>query len=304
MKKFFQVILWIIGGIFLLSFVASIVSVVMVMGGHQKPVTDSSILHLELEGVIMDGRDFLRGLRDYAKEDKIKGVLVQINSPGGAVGASQEIYSELKYVREVLKKPVVVSINNIAASGGYYAAVAADKVITNPGSLLGSIGVISEFANLSKLYDWAKIQRYVIKSGKFKDAGSEFRAMTPEEHALFQGLIDEVYGQFKDTVIEARKLKREVVDQYADGRVINGAKAVQLGFADQLGTFSDAIREIGAMTKLGEKPKLFKPPKKRDSWMEYLTSEAKTAFGLDVLELSSMKMKLMGQPLYLMPGVM
>lgn len=304
MKKFVQAIIWIIGGIFLLSFVASIISVVMVMSGEKKSVGDASILQLELSGVIMDGHEFLRGLRDYAKEDKIKGVLVQINSPGGAVGASQEIYSELKYVREVLKKPVVVSINNIAASGGYYAAIAADKIITNPGSLLGSIGVISEFANLSKLYDWAKIQRYVIKSGKFKDAGSEMRAMTPEEHALFQNLIDGVYAQFKQTVIDARKLSPELVDQYADGRVFNGDTAVKLGFADKLGSYSDAIREIGAMTKLGNAPKMFKPPKKRDSWMEYLTSEAKSSMGLEVLDVPSMKMKLMGQPLYLMPGVM
>lgn len=306
MKKFFQVILWIVGSVFLLSFLASIVSVVMMMNGgmQSKPVVESSILHLELEGVIMDGKEFLRGLREYAKEDKIKGVLVQINSPGGAVGASQEIYSELKYVREVLKKPVVVSVNNIAASGGYYAAIAADKVITNPGSLMGSIGVISEFANLSKLYDWAKIQRYVIKSGKFKDAGSEMRAMTPEEHALFQNLIDGVYAQFKQTVIDARKLSPELVSQYADGRVFNGDMAVKLGFADQLGTFSDAIREAGAMSKLGERPKLFKPPKKRDSWVEYITSEAKASLGLDVLDLASVKMKLIGQPLYLMPGVM
>lgn len=304
MKKFFQVILWIIAGIFILSFVASIASVVMVMGGYQKTVAESSVLQLELDGVIMDGQDFLKNLREYAKEDKIKGVIIQINSPGGAVGASQEIFSEIKYVREVLKKPVVVSVNNLAASGGYYAAIAADKIFTNPGSLLGSIGVISSFANLSKLYDWAKIQRYVIKSGKFKDAGSEFRAMTPEEHALFQELIDEVHTQFKDAVVEARKIPKVVVDQYADGRVINGDKAVKLGFADQVGSFSDAIREIGKMTKLGDAPKLFKPRKKRGGWMEYVMEDAKSAMGLDALEIPSQTLKLIGQPLYLMPGVL
>jgi protease-4 len=270
-------------------------------------VSKASILFLHLDGVIIDGQEFLDDLKKYASDPDIKGVLVQINSPGGVVGPSQELYAELKRVRTELKKPVVVSCLGLTASGGYYVAVAADKIITNPGALLGSIGVIMEFANLEKLYDWAKIKRYSIKTGAYKDSGAEYRDMREDERALFQEMANEVLLQFKKTVAEGRKLAIEKVSQYADGRVFTGATAVTLGFADQVGTLEDAKRVIGQLAGLGLKPEIFTPPGKRPDFLEYL-SDAKSKLSLDgavqgFMGTSSMK-NLWGQPLYLMSGVL
>jgi protease-4 len=266
-----------------------------------------SILSLKLEGVILDGQQFLKDLRKYASEKDVKGVLVQINSPGGVVGPSQEIFAELQRIRTELKKPVVVSCLGLAASGGYYAAVAADKIVVNPGALLGSIGVIMEFANLEKLYEWAKIKRYVIKTGAYKDSGAEYREMREDEKMLFQEMANEVLMQFKTTVSEARKLPMDVVNKYSDGRVFTGAKAVELGFADKVGTLEDAKREIGALTGLGNDPELFSPPNPREDFFEMfsevmqkqsLESQLREALGANV------NSQLRGQPLYLMPGVL
>jgi protease-4 len=219
------------------------------------------------------------------------------------VGPSQEIYSELKRVRQELKKPVIASCSGLAASGAYYAAVAADKIVANPGTLMGSIGVIMEFANLEKLYDWAKIRRYTITSGKFKDSGSEYRPMTDEEHKLFQSLISEVYEQFKGAVAESRtKVEKSVLDGYTDGRVFTGATAVKLGFADQLGTLEDAIRVAGEMGGLGKKPKVFRPQKKHDSLMDFISEDTKSQ--VTHLLAPVQRLQLTGQPLFMLPGTL
>lgn len=275
----------------------------------QEPkVAKSSILYLELEGIIVDGRQFLENVRKYAKEDKIKGVLIQINSPGGVVGPSQEIYSEIRRIREELKKPVVVSCLGLAASGAYYAAVAADKIVTNPGSLLGSIGVIMEFANLEGLYEWAKIKRYSIKTGQYKDSGAEYRDMREDEKMLFQAMANEVLDQFKRAVSESRKLPMDVVTKYADGRVFTGATAVALKFADQVGTLEDAKRLVGQLSGLGTSPELFSPPPKRPEFLETLLSASSRRVAVDeamkaLMGDSFFNPKLIGQPLYLMHGV-
>ncbi|HEY8270311.1 MAG TPA: signal peptide peptidase SppA [Pseudobdellovibrionaceae bacterium] len=226
-------------------------------------VSKNSILQLDLEGVIMNGKKFMKKLKKYKSEDKIKAIVININSPGGAVGPSQEIYAAIKAVKEETKKPIICSSSGLLASGAYYSAVACDKIVVAPGALVGSIGVIMEFANLEKLYEWAKVSRFSINSGKFKDSGAEYRAMRADEKALFQELIDDVYGQFKQAVIDGRKLNPEVVSQYADGRVMTGKQAVQLGFADSLGTLEDAIKAAAEAAHLGSDYKLFEVPKKR-----------------------------------------
>jgi protease-4 len=268
-----------------------------------------SILFMELDGIIMDGEGFLDDLEKYAKEDDIKGVLIQINSPGGVVGPSQEIYSEIKRIREQLKKPVVVSCLGLAASGAYYAAVAADKIVTNPGCMMGSIGVIMEFANLEKLYEWAKVKRYVIKTGQYKDSGSEYREMRADEKMLFQEMANEVHMQFKNAVAEGRKLPIETVTKYADGRVFTGAAAVQMGFADQVGTLRDATRLIGQMAGLGDDPEIFTPPPERPEFLSEFFMQSKVRLSgqaegsIETAIHNLVRPELVGRPLFLMPGV-
>lgn len=306
MRKF----LAFLGVVFVILVVMSFAGCFAVLNGvmsefhiQEAKLDQPSILYLELDGIIMDGKEFLADLKKYSSNENIKGVLVKVNSPGGVVGPSQEIYAELKRVREEFKKPVVVSCLGLAASGAYYVAVAADKIITNPGSLLGSIGVIMEFANLEKLYEWAKIRRYTIKTGPYKDSGAEYREMREDERLLFQEMANEVLAQFKKAVGDSRKLPADIINKYSDGRVFTGAAAVALGFADQVGTLEDATRIVGQLSGLGVKPEVFTPPAKRANFLNDLLIETKGRLSLGSAVQDAVGMKLLGQPLYLMPGV-
>lgn len=269
-------------------------------------IKKEALLVLDLRGIIIDGRRFLKELRRYRDNDNIKGVIVRIDSPGGVVGPSQEIFAELKKTREELKKPVIASVNGVAASGAYYAAVAADKIITNPGSIMGSIGVIMEFANLEGLYSWAKIQRYSLKTGKYKDAGADYRRMTDDERHLLQDMIDEVLEQFVKAVADGRKLTVDRVRQIADGRIITGETSVKLGLADQVGTFSDAVKIAGEMSGLGAEPELFVPQLDRPSPFDLLRSFEEEDNGENsiskVIDQVTQR-QILGKPLFLMPGV-
>ncbi len=302
MRKFFQIIGFIVFCLFVLG-LFSIGSGLSSLVGKEKKLGSDSVLMLELDGVILDGKKFLKDLRKYRALDEVKGILVQMNSPGGVVGPSQEIYSELKKTREVYKKPVVVSGSGLVASGAFYAAMGADKVITNPGTLMGSIGVIMEFANLSKLYDWAKIQRYVVKTGAYKDTGAEYREMREDEKKLLTTLMDDVLMQFKTAISQGRNMPMDKVTQYADGRIFTGKEAVELGFADQVGTLSDAIEVIGELSGLGKNPEIFEAPKEHESVLEFLMDGAESRLKLNPVESVKSTMKLMGQPLFILPGV-
>ncbi len=230
-------------------------------------ISKNGILQLDLEGVIMNGKRFLANLKKYREDENVKAILVVIDSPGGSVGPSQEMYSELLRTRTEFKIPVVCVSNGLVASGGYYAAAACDKLVVAPGALIGSIGVIMGFANIEKLYGWAKVERYSITSGRYKDSGAEYRPMRADEKQLFQDLIDEVFVQFRTAVKEGRKLKDEVLNRYADGRVFTGKKAVELGFADKLGTYEDAVKLAAEMGGLGDDYEIFEVPKrKRSIW--------------------------------------
>lgn len=289
-------------------------------GEAEKTVTaKNTILHLDMSGVILNGKKFLKNLKKYKDEDKVKAILITINSPGGSVGPSQEIFREIKRVREELKKPVVCVSTGVMASGAYYSAVACDKIVVAPGALVGSIGVIMEFANIEKLYDWAKISRYSITSGKFKDSGAEYRSMREDERALFQNMIDEVYSQFKSTVMKERNLTEAVVNEYADGRVFTGASAVKNGFADQEGFYEDAVKLAAEMANLGTNYDVFEIPKKRvsifdlgesdrdddvNSLAEYADILKGKSFGPDIEGAMKfvLRTKFLNQPLMLMPG--
>jgi protease IV len=286
----------------------------------KRSLSKNEILHLEIKGVIMNGKKFLDQLKKHKNDDSVKAIVIDINSPGGAVGPSQEIFREISRAKEETKKPVVCVSTGLIASGGYYSALACDKIIVAPGTMIGSIGVIMEFANLEKLYEWAKISRFTIKSGKFKDSGAEYRAMRDDEKQLFQDMIDEVYAQFRDQVVTSRNLKLDLVNEYADGRVMTGAKAVKLGFADAEGTFEDAVVMAASMAKLGTDYKLYKPKKPKLDFFDLLSmeedddelnslSEVKNllgkkagAMGLQELAQAFLKTKYLNQPLFLMPG--
>lgn len=286
----------------------------------KRALSKNEILHLEVKGVIMNGKKFLEQLKKYKDDDTVKAIVIDINSPGGAVGPSQEIFREISRAKEETQKPVVCVSTGLIASGGYYAALACDKLVVAPGTMIGSIGVIMEFANLEKLYDWAKVSRYAIKSGKFKDSGAEYRAMRDDERQLFQDMIDEVYAQFRDQVATSRKLETEFVNQYADGRVMTGAKAVKLGFADAEGTFEDAVTMAADLAKLGSDYKLFKPKKHKLDFFDLLTLDEEddelntmeeiknilgqktSSLGLQEIARTFLKAKYLNQPLYLMPG--
>ena len=237
--------------------------------------TGGAVLALDLKGVLDGKGRFLKDLRRYVNDDKIKGVLIRLDSPGGDVAVSQEIYYELKRTREELEKPVVVSAGSMMTSGALYAAVGASAVVVNPGTLVGSIGVIFPLMNMERLYDWAKLERDSIKTGEFKDAGVDWRPMTSKERALFQDLVNELLDQFKMAILEGRKIPPEALEPYTDARVFTGEAAVGAGFADSVGAYSSAVALIGEMTGLGENPKLFTP---EPSYFDLLSNKLESGF--------------------------
>ncbi|NQZ02506.1 MAG: signal peptide peptidase SppA [Bdellovibrionales bacterium] len=304
LKKLFYIFGIMFFGFFFIAFFMITVgaSGMMAMQKKTAKVDEPAILHLDLEGVITGEGEFLEHLMEYRDEDNIKGILIEINSPGGVVGPSQEIYEEIKRVREKYKKPIVATCGSLAASGAYYAAVGADEVFVNAGTLMGSIGVIMQFANMERLYDWAKMDFYSITTGKFKDSGSPYRQMTKEEKVYFQDLIDQVHGQFKEAVAQGRKMRMDELEPYADGRIFNGKWAVENGFADKVGTFYDAKMRIAEMAGLDGDPKLFKPSDTPDDLVEWLNQNSESFFpGASIMK-KMFRPELSGRPLYMMPG--
>ena len=232
---------------------------------------NGSVAVIELNGVITDSKKFLKKLDRFEDDSDVKAIVLRLNSPGGAVAPSQEIYQAVKNY----KKPIVASMSSVAASGAYYVACGAKKIYANPGTITGSIGVIMEFANLSKLYDWAKIQRYSIKTGKFKDVGAEYREMTADERALLQNMVDDVLVQFKTAVSTGRKLSMEDVTKIADGRIFSGNQAKKAHLVDELGTLDDAIDEAGKMAGIKGKPNVVYPSSNHKKLLDFFLDQGK-----------------------------
>lgn len=230
---------------------------------------------LEIKGVLLSSREIIEHIHAAKKNEDIKGVVLRINSPGGGVSPSQEIYSEVKKLAG--SKKVVASFSSIAASGGYYIACAADKIVSNPGSLTGSIGVVMDFSNVQGLLEKLGLKNYVIKSGKYKDIGSPARDMTNDEKEVLQRVIDTVHNQFVDAVAEGRGRAKEDVNKIADGRIFSGEQALDLGLVDALGNLQDAIRLVSEMAGIKGEPKVFYMEKKKGI-IDYLLGESvKTA---------------------------
>jgi protease-4 len=231
---------------------------------------------VEIIGVISRSTPILEQLKKFREDRSIKAIVVRINSPGGAVAPSQEIMEEIIKTKKV--KKVIASCGSLAASGGYYIASAADLIMASPGSATGSIGVIMQLANVEALTKKLGVDFYDIKAGALKDMGSPFRPLTPEEKAVFQGLLNNIHEQFINDVAKNRKLPVEKVRKLADGRVYTGQEAKELGLVDAMGNFNDAVERAGRLGGIKGKVEMVLPEKKGFSLLKLLLgSDAETS---------------------------
>jgi protease-4 len=257
---------------------------------------------VEVEGVIgvvaersLDAESIVRTLGEYRDDPAVRAVVLRINSPGGVVAPTQEIFTAVRRLREA-KKPVVASLGSVAASGGYYVAVAADRIYASPGTLTGSIGVVMQLANLEGLLKKVGVEYVVVKAGAYKDVGNLARAMTPEERRILQNLLDDVYDQFILAVADGRGLEPKDVRAFAEGRIYSGRQAHGLKMVDDLGGLEDAIEAAAKMAGLPPKPKVVYP-RRRFSLRDLLRSE----LGLGQISRMLPALETLRTPLYLMP---
>lgn len=215
---------------------------------------------VRIEGPILASRATVEELEAYARDPLVKAIVLRIDSPGGGVAPSQEIYSAVKRLREEQHKTVVASMGTVAASGGYYIAVASDRILANPGTLTGSIGVIMQLANFEALMDKIGVRNFVIKSGRYKDVGSPFRTMGEEERSLLQSVMDDAHRQFIEAVADGRSLDVADVEVLADGRVLTGQQAKDALLVDELGDLNDAVKLAAEMSGLKDSPPVIEAP--------------------------------------------
>jgi len=280
-----NLLLWlVVGGGGLLFFVISLLALALFFSSGTGPsfsLSSNQVAVIDLEGIIMDAKEFSQELKDFGGSPGVRAVVLRINSPGGGVAASQEMFEAVRKFRTETHKRVVVSMASVAASGGYYVACAADKIYANPGSITGSIGVIAEWYNYADLLKWAKLQDVVFKSGEFKDTGSPSRPLTDAEKAYFQNLIENMFGQFIKDVAVSRKMSEGDVRKLADGRVFTGLEAKNNGLIDELGALQDAVAAAGKMAGIVGEPRIVTPPKKKISIFDILFGDARTVLGLN-----------------------
>src|SRR6185437_14012505 len=241
--------LWVVigGGAFFL-FVLAVFTLVFLAfhaGGHNDGLSafGDKIGVVDLDGVILDPTGTVDELRRLADDDSVKAIIIHVNSPGGGVAASEEIYREVKHIRDDKKKDIVPSIQTVGASGAYYISSATNKIYAKNGSVVGSIGVIAEWVNYGDLMRWAKLKPEMLKVGKFKDTGDPTRELTPEERQYMQGLIDNMYGQFVQAVADGRHTKVSDITPIADGRVWTGQQALGMHLIDDIGDFRGVVRD-------------------------------------------------------------
>jgi len=243
---------------------------------------------VELNDPIIASQDLVRQIKKYRDSRSVKAIVFRIESPGGGVAASQEIYEEVKKTRDS-GKPIVVSMGAVAASGAYYISCGATRIVANPGTLTGSIGVIFEFLHFNELMKKLGIDESTFKSGNLKDSGSPFRKVTPEDRKYFQGLIADVYDQFVDVVAKERKMSVSYVKKYADGRVFTGREAKKLGFVDTLGTLEDAVSIAAKLAGIHGKPRVIKEYHHRTLFDKL--------FGDTVTDVAGLRDEIMHQPI-------
>lgn len=241
-------ILLILSGLFILIIIISLLFVIL-----QKnfPIGDRVAL-IRVEGPIIDSTATIDEIKDYVKDPSIRAIVLRIDSPGGAVAPSQEIYEEVR--KAVAKKKVVVSMGSVAASGGYYIASPASRILANPGTLTGSIGVIMEIPNVEGLMNKLGIKTEVVKSGRHKDIASVFRGIQKEDREILQNVLDNVHEQFIIAVAEGRKMLREDVKRIADGRIFTGEQALKAGLIDELGNLQDTLKVAAKLSGIKGEP--------------------------------------------------
>lgn len=241
----------------LLSF---IISLFIIFKEKEKDFGKPQIGILQIKGIILNAEEYLLAIKEMAKKKSIKAIVVRIDSPGGSVGASQEIFEELKKTRNL--KPVIVSMGSVAASGALYVALGGTKIFASPGTITGSIGVVLEIPNIEKLLKKIGIESETIKSGTYKDTGSIYRPLTPEEKKYLTKKVKLIHDQFIKAISEERKISIEKVKSFADGRIFTGEEAKSLGLVDKMGNFWDAVEEAKKMAKISEAKLVFMPKKK------------------------------------------
>ena len=227
---------------------------------------------VELTGVITDSRQVLDDLRYFRERDEVKAIVFRVNSPGGGVGASQEIYRALKKTGKV--KPVITSMGGIAASGGYYAAAATQGIVANAGTITGSIGVIMGYTNFRRILDKIGLEPVVFKSGEMKDAGSPTRVMSKKEREYLQAMVSSLHSQFVRDVANARKMDIDVVARLADGRIYTGEEGLASGLVDRLGNMEDALDWAAELGGIGENPEVIYAPRPKKNMVDYLMDSA------------------------------
>ncbi|KAA0895359.1 signal peptide peptidase SppA [Oryzomonas rubra] len=254
---------------FLILFAGSLLIAKVIIGGMDTKLADKEgVGLLEVRGMILDSKDTIRQLRYFLKQENIKAVVLRVDSPGGVVAPSQEIYEEVK--KFAAKKKIIVSMGSLAASGGYYISAPATLIYANPGTITASIGVILKLSNIETLMDKIGIKSYTLKTGKFKDSGSPLRELSTEDRAMLQAVIDNTHEQFVRAVAAGRKLPLEDVRRIADGRILSGEQAKGLKLVDRLGTLQDAIDEAGRLAGITGDPEVIHAPKKKIDYLDVL----------------------------------
>jgi protease-4 len=272
-----RTIVWILlGGGLLCLFVLTLAAVVLTMAGGQGSADFSfgdRIQIVDVQGELTDSRAILEQLKRYEDADSVPAILLNVDSPGGDVATSQELYREVLRLREEKGKVVVAYLSSVGASGAYYVACAADRIISSPGSIVGSIGVIGQWLNYGELLEWAMISDIVFKTGEFKDTGNPLRELTPEEEEYFQGLIDDMYVQFVEAVALGRSLDVAEVRDFSDGRVFTGRQAMELDMIDEIGNFQDAVDLTAELASIDGTPRLLEAPAPTLTLMDLLAGD-------------------------------
>ncbi len=263
------------GGLFALFVAAVFTLVYLSFGGNEEESSTFSgfgpkIGVVELDGVIFSPKIIVPQLKKFADDDSVKAIILHVNSPGGGVAASEEIYREVKRIRDEKKKRIVASIETVGASGAYYVSSAANKIYADKGSIVGSIGVIAEWVNYGDLLRWAKLDPITMKAGEFKDTGSPTREMTPAEKAYMQGLIDNMHTQFIQAVADGRHAKEADIRAIADGKVWTGEQAAALKLVDQISDFEGAVKDTARAVNISGEPNLVWPPKEKRTGLDQL----------------------------------
>ncbi|MDD5712429.1 MAG: signal peptide peptidase SppA [Smithellaceae bacterium] len=253
-----------------------------------------------IDGIIADSQDTVSQLEEFGDDDTIKAVVLRIDSPGGSVAPSQEIYSAVLDLKK--KKKVVVSMASICASGGYLIACGADRIVANPGTITGSVSAVMHFVNVEDLLKKIGLKTGVVKSGKFKDIGSPVREMTPEEKALLQGMVDDIYDQFLEIVAKGRGMRKEDVKAISEGRIYTGRQALKLGLVDYNGDLNYAVRLAGEMSGIKGKPGVVFPEETKLTLWDLLMRNMAEEMASTVMETITEKQRKMSGVMYLYDG--